>query len=140
MCVLCMSRNQEEGHGLARSIGQDCKDNKREEREVELLKKLQRADVRPGPDVRRLKLQRADVRHLKAEPTQVPADKSYSKRTPGLLWMTGNTSQRADARPQPDDGHLHTQAKSAKVRNDQTTGDQTTGRLRTSDTTSTERN
>ena len=32
-CELCMSRNQEEGHGSARSIGQDGEDTKREEQE-----------------------------------------------------------------------------------------------------------
>ena len=36
-CVLCMSSNQEEGHGTATSIGQDGKDTKREEQEEELL-------------------------------------------------------------------------------------------------------
>ena len=46
-CVLCMSSNQEEGHGIATSIGQDDEDTKREEQEEELQMKLQRADVRP---------------------------------------------------------------------------------------------
>ena len=36
-CVLCMTRNQEEGHGTATSIGQDGEDTKREEQEEELL-------------------------------------------------------------------------------------------------------
>ena len=35
--VLCMTRNQEEGHGIATSIGQDGEDTKREEQEEELL-------------------------------------------------------------------------------------------------------
>ena len=34
--VLCMSRNQEEGHGAARSLGQDDEDTKCEEQEEEL--------------------------------------------------------------------------------------------------------
>ena len=39
-CVLCMTRNQEEGHGTARGIGQDDEDTKREEQEEELQEEL----------------------------------------------------------------------------------------------------
>ena len=36
-CVLCMPRNQEEGHGTATSIGQDGEDTKYKDQEKKLL-------------------------------------------------------------------------------------------------------
>ena len=51
--VLCMTRNQEGGHGTARSVGQDGEDTKYKEQE-KLLEKLQAPDVRHLPDDRRL--------------------------------------------------------------------------------------
>ena len=54
--TLCVIRYLEEGHGTATPNGQDGKDTKCEGQEEETPKKLQRADDRPGPDVRRLTL------------------------------------------------------------------------------------
>lgn len=73
--TLCVIRYLEEGHRIATSNGQDGEDTKYEGQEEELPKKLQRADVRPGPDVRRLTFQPADARpgpdiqRLKVQPT-----------------------------------------------------------------------
>jgi hypothetical protein len=119
--TLCVIRYLEEGHGTATSNGQDGEDTEYEGQEEELPEKLQPADVRPGPDVRR----------LKAQPTQAPAYESYSERTSAQDRTSGDSSQRADVRPPPDDRRLRTRAESVEIRRQRTTGDRTTGPHRT---------
>ena len=91
-----MIRYLEEVHGTTTSNGQDSEDTKYEGQEEELPKKLQRADVRPRPNVRRLMFQPAyvrpgpDVRRLKAQPTSA----------------TVNNGQRTDDRTNRTTDHL----------------------------------
>jgi hypothetical protein len=105
--TLCLIRYLDEGHGAAASNGQDGEDTKEEGQEEEPPKKHQPPDDRSGPDVRR----------LKPQPAQGPANVYYSERTSGPHRTTGQPT------PEPN------QRKSEK---DQTSGDRTTGRLRTS--------
>ena len=54
--TLCVIKYLEKGHRAATSNGQDGEDTEYEGQEEDIPKKLQRADVRPGPDVRCLML------------------------------------------------------------------------------------
>ena len=54
--TLCVIRYSKEGNGTATFNGQDGEDTEYEGQEEDIPKKLQRADVRPGPDVRCLML------------------------------------------------------------------------------------
>ena len=105
MCVLCMSRNQEEGHGTATSIGQDGEDTKYKDQENKLLEvfSLRTTGQRWTFDAWAL-----------SQPEE-PADRSYIGGTTGK-YRTSDTSQDPDDRAPPDDRHHHTPAELAEVR------------------------
>ena len=83
-----MTRNKEEDHG------QDGEDTKYKE----LPKKLQRADVRPPPDDRRLKHNQRQLQHLPAsgrpDPTRSTGNINGSPRTPNVRCLFTERLQR----------------------------------------------
>ena len=113
--VLCMTRNQEEGHGTTTSIGQDGEDTKREEQEEELLgsySSWMSDDLWTTDDLRTSdawRLHQPDRLQLR-QPTVLgrPPDTGrltlISARTIARH-RTSNTHQRPDDRRRPDVRH-----------------------------------
>ena len=92
MRVLCMPRNQEEGHGTATSIGQDGEDTKYKDQEKKLLEVF---------SLRMTGQRRTSDAWALSQP-EGPADRSYSGRTTGK-YRTSDTLQAPDGRAPPDD-------------------------------------